>query len=103
MASIKASRYGLTQIKQAIAKQGWKMSDDNWLVEASKVLEPQKYWHEDGPYAYGCSRQTWERFLQGRPIRDRSFKAFCQVLEDISKVSLAIFFHVIDTTISICN
>ena len=80
MASIKASQQGLVQIKQAIARKGWKMSSDRPLVEASKVLEPQKYWHESGPYAYGCSRPTWERFLQRIPIRDRSFLAFCQVL-----------------------
>ena len=80
MASLKASQQGLTQIKQAIAQKGWKIGDDRWLVEASKVLEPQGDWHESGPYAYGCSSQTWERFLQGTAIRDRSFVAFCQIL-----------------------
>ena len=81
MASIKASQQGLVQIKQAIANKGWKTSSDRWLLEASKLLEPQGTWDEFGPYAYGCSRQTWERFLQGKAIRDRSFQAFCEVLQ----------------------
>ena len=80
MASTKASQCGLTQIKRAIAQKGWTMSDDRWLVEASKMLEPSGNWNESGPYAYGCSRQTWERFLQGTAIRERSFIAFCQIV-----------------------
>jgi hypothetical protein len=78
---IKASQQGLAQIKEAIAFKGWKISSDRPLLAASQVLEPDRCWHELSPYAYGCSRQTWERFLQGIPIRDRSFEAFCQVLE----------------------
>ena len=80
MPSMKASQTGLTQIRQAIAQRGWKISSDKWLVEASKLLEPEGNWQPDGPYAYGCSLQTWERFLQGTAIRDRSFIAFCRVL-----------------------
>ncbi|MDJ0635340.1 MAG: NB-ARC domain-containing protein [Xenococcaceae cyanobacterium MO_188.B29] len=80
MASTKASRDGLIQIKRAIAQKGWTISDDRWLVEASKILEPAGNWRKSGPYAYGCSRQTWERFLRGTVIRDRSFIAFCQIL-----------------------
>ncbi|MCG8364862.1 MAG: hypothetical protein MJA27_16230 [Pseudanabaenales cyanobacterium] len=85
MASIKASRHGLTQIKQAIAQKGWKTYSDRWLVEASKILDSCGDWYESGPYAYGCSLQTWERFLQGTAIRDRSFIAFCQVLGSVLK------------------
>ena len=81
MPSIKASSQGLVRIKQAIASKGWKISSDRPLIEASKILEPDKQWDEFGPFAYGCSRQTWERFLRGIAIRDRSFKAFCQMLE----------------------
>ncbi|MBE7384626.1 MAG: ATP-binding protein [Leptolyngbya sp. SIO1E4] len=80
MPSIKASKTGLTQIRQAIAQKGWKIGSDKWLVEASKILEPDGMWYPEGPYAYGCSSQTWERFLQGTAIRDRSFMAFCQAL-----------------------
>ena len=80
MASVKASYQGLVKIKQAIASRGWKLNSDRPLLEASKILEPQKEWQEFEPYAYGCSRQTWERFLQRIPIRDRSFNAFCRML-----------------------
>lgn len=80
MASLKASQQGLAQIKEAIAGKGWKLNSDRWLLEASKILEPQTEWQELGPYAYGCSRQTWERFLHRTPIRSETFKAFCQVL-----------------------
>ena len=37
-------------------------------------------WQLGGPHAYGCSMQTWERFLRGVAVRDRSFLAFCKVL-----------------------
>ena len=80
MSSIKASLEGLSLIKQAIAQKGWRVRDDRWLVAASYLLEPEGDWRLDGPYAYGCSLQTWERFLQGVAVRDRSFIAFCQVL-----------------------
>ncbi len=80
MASIKASQQGLAKIREAIKQKGWKVSSDRPLVEASKILEPQGDWHELGPYAYGCSRKTWERFLQGIAIRALSFIAFCQIL-----------------------
>ena len=81
MASIKASLQGLLEIKGAIARQGWKVTSDRPLLAASQILEPDKSWSELGVYAYGCSQQTWERFLQGIPIRDRSFNAFCRILE----------------------
>ena len=81
MASIKASQQGLARIKQAITQKGWTITSTRWLVEASKILEPDGNWHESGPYAYGCSFQTWERFLRGTAIRDRSFIAFCQILD----------------------
>lgn len=80
MSSAKASSEGRALIKQAIAQKGWRVRDDRWLVAASYRLEPEGDWRPDGPYAYGCSLQTWERFLQGVAVRDRSFVAFCKVL-----------------------
>ena len=80
MSSSKASLRGLSLIKQAIAQKGWRVRDDRWLVAASYLLEPEGDWQLDGPYAYGCSLQTWERFLQGVAVRDRSFIVFCKVL-----------------------
>lgn len=80
MPSIRASQAGLIQVRKAIARKGWRVGSEQWLIAASKILEPDGNWQPDGPYAYGCSVQTWERFLQGVAIRDRSFLAFCQVL-----------------------
>ncbi|MGB5913885.1 MAG: hypothetical protein WBG63_03410, partial [Phormidesmis sp.] len=80
MPSIKASPEGLVRIRQAIAERGWRVHDNRWLVAASKLLCPDDSWQLDGPYAYGCSLQTWERFLRGTAIRDRTFLTFCQVL-----------------------
>ncbi|MDJ0568336.1 MAG: NB-ARC domain-containing protein [Pleurocapsa sp. MO_192.B19] len=81
MPSRKASSQGLLKIKSAIARKGWKVTSDRPLLAASQILEPDKSWSELEVYAYGCSRQTWERFLQGVAIRDRSFDAFCRVLD----------------------
>ena len=87
MGSIKASTQGLVKIAKAIARKGWKKSSNHPLLAASKFLEPDREWHSE-PFAYGCSRQTWERFLRGTPIRDRSFRAFCWVLDlDVDEVS----------------
>ena len=80
MASIKASRQGLVQIKGAIGDRAWKMSDDRWSLAASIILEPSKNWEEFGPYANGCSKSSRERLLEGTPIHERAFKAFCQAL-----------------------
>jgi WD40 repeat protein len=80
MPSVKASEQGLVQIKSAIARRGWKMSDDRWSLEASKILEPSKSWEELELFAVGCSKSTRERLLEGTPIQKRAFNAFCQVL-----------------------
>ncbi len=76
---------------EKIARKGWKKSSDIPLLKASRILEPDKNWQELELYAYGCNRQTWERFLRGIPIRDRSFQAFCQVLginaDDVIKIN----------------
>ena len=79
--SIKASGRGLIKIKDAIAERSWKMSDDRWSLAASRILEPERNWEEFGPYADGCSKSSRERLLEGTPIRDRAFRAFCQALE----------------------
>ena len=81
MASVKASGRGLVQIKNAIAKRGWKMSDDRWSLAASKILEPKKDWEEFGPYASGCSKSSRERLLEGTAIQKRAFRAFCLALK----------------------
>ncbi|NEP09218.1 MAG: NB-ARC domain-containing protein [Symploca sp. SIO2C1] len=84
MPTLKASRLGIAKIKQARNEKGWGWSideDDTCLVEASKVLEPNKNWFLDGSYAEGISGGTWKRFLAGKqPISAAAFKAYCQVL-----------------------
>lgn len=80
MASVKASEQGLVQIKQAMTRQGWKWDSDRPLLEASKILEPDRTWDELGSYAHGCSQKSWKRFLQRIPIRPKPFNAFCQAL-----------------------
>jgi transcriptional regulator with XRE-family HTH domain len=81
--TLKASTLGLARIKQARNEKGWSWStgEDACLVEASKVLEPERDWFPGGPYANGISEGTWKRFLAGRqPISAAAFKAYCQVL-----------------------
>ena len=80
MASVKASVQGLVQIKQAMARQGWKWDSDRPLLEASRILEPDREWDGLGAYAHGCSQKSWKRFLQRIPIRPEPFSAFCQAL-----------------------
>ncbi len=81
MPTLKASEQGLKKIRQAKNEKGWKFENPRWLVEASKVLEPNKVWQEGGPYADGCSEPTWKRFRTGKEaINTDVFKAFCKVL-----------------------
>ena len=85
MAELKASQQGLKQIKQARDKKGWIVEDPRWLVEASKILDPERDWQvEEGIYAIGVSSGTWKAFSynKGRKkgIRTEVFKAYCQVL-----------------------
>ncbi len=84
MPTLKASRLGIARIKQARNEKGWSWStgEDTCLVEASRLLEPDKKWYPGGPYANGISEGTWKRFLAGRqPISAAAFKAYCEVLE----------------------
>lgn len=64
MASVKASEQSLVQIEQAMARQKWTWDSDRPLLEASKILEPNRKWDEPGSYANGCSQKSWKRFLQ---------------------------------------
>lgn len=83
-ATLKASEDGLKKIQQAINEneKGWNAQNPRWSVEASKLLESDREWHEDlDLYADGCSQQTWKRFRSGKKaINTPAFKAFCQVL-----------------------
>jgi hypothetical protein len=80
MPSLQASEQGKNQIRQARIFKGWNIDDPRWLKEASKVLEPNKLWTEEGKFAYRVSLATWKRFLQGKAIIVENFQAFSQVL-----------------------
>ncbi|WP_293108129.1 NB-ARC domain-containing protein [Moorena sp. SIOASIH] len=85
MPSLQASRQGRLTIKQYRNRKGWTIEDHRWLVEASKILNPDIDWasSEYGLqeiYAPGVSLATWKRFLQGKPINAQVFQVFCQVL-----------------------
>lgn len=81
MSSLQASERGINNIRQARKFKGWIIDDLKWLIEASKVLEPNKSWTEEELSAAGISLATWKRFLRRDAIRPEAFKAFCQVLE----------------------
>ncbi len=79
--NLKATQQAIALIRQAQKNHGWGWVDNIPLVEASKVLEPNRDWQPEGPYADGCSESTWRRFLEGKkPIKASVFKAFCQIL-----------------------
>ncbi|KAM3097821.1 hypothetical protein ACKFKF_18780 [Phormidesmis sp. 146-12] len=83
----KPSKQGLAKIKQALRKarieRGWIKCDRRWLVEASKILDPEGDWDSNELYADGCSEGTWKRFVGDKreAINPLSFQAFCEVLE----------------------
>ncbi len=80
MASHRLSKQGHLQVRQSRENRGLSIYDSRWLEEASRALEPNRPWSEEGFYPYGISLPTWKRFLKGAAIRPDSFKAFCQVL-----------------------
>jgi hypothetical protein len=82
--TLKASEQGLAKIQQAREERGWTQEDPRWLVEISKILDPNTNWQPgcDGLQPpKGCTLATWKRFLNGKEaIRANTYKAFCQVL-----------------------
>ncbi|MCC3591906.1 eIF2A-related protein [Microcoleus sp. PH2017_28_MFU_U_A] len=80
MKSLKASLRGLARIKQAREERGWAIEDPIWREEASQILDPNRDWENVEETYLAVSIGTWKRFLQGTPIKNNTFKAFCQVL-----------------------
>jgi hypothetical protein len=80
MVSHRLSEQGQLQVKQARILRGWTIDNAQCLIEASKVLDPNRLWTEQGPFAKGISLPTWKNFLRGNGIRPPAFKAFCQIL-----------------------
>jgi hypothetical protein len=78
--TLKASRLGIARIKQARKEKGWTLYDPRWLIEASKVLEPNTNWELKEELFRGISEGTWKRWGQGKSINAPAFKAYCEVL-----------------------
>jgi AAA-like domain len=79
--TLKASTQGLEKIKHAREQKGLVIEDFKWLLEASKVLEPNIDWEDRGCFADGVSLSTFRRFLYGiKPIKAPAFQAYSQVL-----------------------
>ncbi|MFB8791799.1 MAG: hypothetical protein U7123_23885 [Potamolinea sp.] len=85
MATLKASEQGKKRIQQARNDKGWTVDDHRWLVEASRILEPDRNWEVNSePFANGVSEGSWKGFLYNsrkKGILTKTFKAYCQVLE----------------------
>ncbi|MBW4699998.1 MAG: AAA-like domain-containing protein [Aphanocapsa lilacina HA4352-LM1] len=77
---MKASETALEKIQAARVAKGWTIEDERWLLEASRLLQPERVWHPGGPYADGASLPTFKRFLAGASIREPAFRAFCRIL-----------------------
>jgi WD40 repeat protein len=81
MPSLQATPDQLQRIRQARIEIGWPIDDPQWLVAASKILDPDPKWDTwDGTTKLAVSIGTWKRFLAGKPIRPAPYKAFCQIL-----------------------
>lgn len=81
MRTLKASIQGLEQIKRARERKDRALDNPDWLLEASRVIEPNVDWEANGYFADGVSFSTFKRFLYGtKPILAVTFQAFCQVL-----------------------
>jgi hypothetical protein len=79
--TLKASTLGLERIKYARQQKERVIEDPQWLLEASKVLEPNIDWEAREYFADGATLTTFRRFLYGtKPIKAPTFKAYCQIL-----------------------
>jgi hypothetical protein len=79
MRSLKASAEGLKKIKEAReTSDKYAIDNPEWLEKASNILEPDIKWQYP---VVAVSIGTWKRFLSGRLVETRNFKAFCQVLK----------------------
>jgi hypothetical protein len=78
ISSLQAAPDKRQRIGQARIERGWAIERPEWLIEASKILQPEKDWSKaEKPVV---SIGTWKQFLAGKPIRVELDKAFCQVL-----------------------
>lgn len=80
MRTIKLSFRGLSEVHRQLDERGWNRYSDRVCIKASEIREPKKEWEEGGPYTYGCSRNTWEKFLARKLIKEEAFNLYCEVL-----------------------
>jgi multiple sugar transport system substrate-binding protein len=85
----RASLYGIEKIRQLRENRGLAVTDPQWLLEASQLINSKVPWRLEGPYADGCGRAVWINFLNGNNVNPRSFEVFCGVLgiEDWEEVA----------------
>jgi hypothetical protein len=50
MANLKASEQGKEIIQKARDDKGWTVEDPRWLVEVSKILDPDRKWEAENTY-----------------------------------------------------
>lgn len=66
---------------QGTIERGWDMNEI-FVIEASKILQPDKIWDNVSAEHCPVSLASWKRFREAKqPIDAFTFKAFCQVLE----------------------
>jgi NB-ARC domain len=74
-ATLKASESGKIKIQQARKRVGWKIDDERWLSEATKIIS------RNGVKGANVSLSSWKRFLQAKVcIEADTFKALCELL-----------------------
>ena len=80
---VRGYRLSLKGIELAKKARGRLTVDDfHWLLEASKIVEPEQDWTEfKGYYAYNISEGTWKRFLYGGSVNYIAFDTYCKVLD----------------------
>ncbi|MEM8810784.1 MAG: hypothetical protein AAGF01_32645, partial [Cyanobacteria bacterium P01_G01_bin.38] len=84
----RTSKQGLKVVRSACKQLGWTrdtIANDQSLIEASKILEPDKIWPQEGfhgrLYADGINEASWRRFLIGKDtLSAHIFVAYCLAL-----------------------
>lgn len=73
---LKASAAGLAKIQQAWQQQGWTLEEPEPRGKAAIIVLATG--NETAPDQIAA--ETWQRFLQGKPIYIKTFKACCEIL-----------------------
>lgn len=84
----RTSKQGLKVVRSACKQLGWTrdtVANDQSLIKASKILEPDQIWPQEGfhgrLYADGINEASWRRFLIGKDaLSAHIFVAYCLAL-----------------------